>query len=176
MLLVSNLSPLEGNQSPWLNAALEMNELLKEESEEVQERFRQMNRKHYPEPKLPSDDDFEAYLEDVTQSADSLLNDDEEPYPPFTGEEYLATHETIDDHPYAVAFGQFLGNGIDPDTANILAFGENRFDLISSDFNDPLRQRAFNIYGRFAEMGYWDEEEEGEDPLEDKRGHGGYGY
>lgn len=79
-----------------------------------------------------------------------------ENYPPFTGTEFLATHETIDDHPYSAAFGQFLGNGIDPDIANLLAFGENRFDLISEDFDDPERQLAARIYSRFEEMGYWD--------------------
>ncbi|MBD2526682.1 hypothetical protein [Nostoc sp. FACHB-133] len=77
-------------------------------------------------------------------------------YLPLTGTEFLATHETIDDHPYAAAFGQFLGNGIDADIANILAFGENRFDLISEDFDDPIRQLATRIYSRFEEMGYWD--------------------
>lgn len=81
----------------------------------------------------------------------------EEQWPPFTGTEFLATHNTIDDHPYSAAFGQFLGNGIDPNTANLLAFGENRFDLISNDFDDELRQRATRIYSRFADMGYWDE-------------------
>ncbi len=34
-------------------------------------------------------------------------------YLPFTVTEFLATHETIDDHPYSAAFGQFLGNGIE---------------------------------------------------------------
>ncbi len=76
---------------------------------------------------------------------------------PLTGTEFLATHETIDDHPYSAAFGQFLGNGIDADIANILAFGENRFDLISDDFDDPIRQLATRIYNRFEDMGYWDE-------------------
>jgi hypothetical protein len=104
------------------------------------------------------------------QPLDYTNPEEEQPYPPFTGTEYIDTHQTLDQHPYAAAFGQFLGNGIDPDTANILAFGENRFDLISDDLDDPLRQRAFNIYDRFAEMGYWDEEPE------DPRGHGGYGY
>ena len=80
-----------------------------------------------------------------------------EDYPPFTGTEFLATHSTIDDHPYSAAFGQFLGNGIDADIANILAFGSNRFDLISDDFDDPVRQLATRIYNRFEEMGYWDE-------------------
>ncbi|MBG1263475.1 hypothetical protein [Nostoc commune] len=77
-------------------------------------------------------------------------------YLPFTVTEFLATHETIDDHPNAAAFGQFLGNGIDPDIANILAFGSKRFDLISDDFDDPIRQLATRIYSRFEEMGYWD--------------------
>lgn len=74
----------------------------------------------------------------------------------MSGTEYLATHQTIDDHPYAAAFSQFLGNGIDPDIANILALGSDDFDLISKDFNDPLRQRAMRIFRRFEEMGYWD--------------------
>jgi hypothetical protein len=88
-----------------------------------------------------------------------------EDYPPFTGTEFLATHETIDDHPYAAAFGQFLGNGIDLDIANTLAFGENRFDLISEDFDDPVRQLATRIFSRFEEMGYWDEVSESDDDI-----------
>ena len=79
-----------------------------------------------------------------------------EDYPRFTGTEFLATHSTIDDHPYSAAFGQFLGNGIDADIANTLAFGSNRFDLISDDFDDPVRQLATRIYSRFEEMGYRD--------------------
>ncbi|WP_230966506.1 hypothetical protein [Nostoc commune] len=89
-----------------------------------------------------------------------------EDYPPFTGTEFLATHETIDDHPYSAAFGQFLGNGIDPDIANTLAFGENKFDLISEDFDDPVRQLATRIYSRFEEMGYWDEVPESDDDID----------
>jgi predicted membrane-bound spermidine synthase len=42
------------------------------------------------------------------------------------------------------------------DIANILAFGSKRFDLISDDFDDPIRQLATRIYSRFEEMGYWD--------------------
>lgn len=80
-----------------------------------------------------------------------------EPYPPFTGEQYIANNDTIDNHPYAVAFGQFLGNGIEPDTANLLAFGDNRFDLISDNFDDPLRQTASRIYGRLEDLDYWSE-------------------
>ncbi|MEH2023029.1 hypothetical protein [Nostoc sp.] len=83
-----------------------------------------------------------------------------EDYPPFTGTEFLETHETIDDHPYSAAFGQFLGNGIDVDTANILAFGFKQFDLISSDLSDPVRQLAARIYSRFKEIGYWDKKPE----------------
>ncbi|MBD2388038.1 hypothetical protein [Cylindrospermum sp. FACHB-282] len=88
--------------------------------------------------------------------------DDDKKYPAFTGEEFLTTHDTIDEHPYAVAFGEFLDNGIDPDTANLLAFGENRFDLISDDLNDPLRQTAFKIFDLFAKAGYWSESGESE--------------
>lgn len=83
--------------------------------------------------------------------------DEEHQYPPFTGQEFLRTHDTIDDHPYAVAFRQFLDHGIDPDTANLLAFGEKRFDLISDDLNDPLRQIVVSIFDRFAKAGYWSE-------------------
>lgn len=78
---------------------------------------------------------------------------EEEPFPPFTGLEFIDNHETIDDHPYATIFGQLLGNGIDPDTANQLAFGIH--SAISDDYTDPLRQRAVNIFSRFADMGYW---------------------
>jgi len=91
--------------------------------------------------------------------------DESEDYPPNTCTEFLATHETIDDHPYSAAFGQFLGNGIDPDIANTLAFGEKRFDLISDDFDDPVRQLAARIYSRFSEMGYWDEVPESDDDI-----------
>ncbi|MDF5716738.1 MAG: hypothetical protein PUP93_23425 [Rhizonema sp. NSF051] len=52
-----------------------------------------------------------------------LESDEEPPYPPFTGLEFLDTHDTIDDHPYATAFSKFLAVGIDSDTANELAFG-----------------------------------------------------
>ena len=100
--------------------------------------------------------DIEPVNPDVEESFD---------YPTFTGTEFLATHSSIDEHPYAVAFGQFLGNGIDPDTANLLAHGQNRFDLISDDFDSPLRQRATRIYDRFVEMNYWpDDDESGHEP------------
>ena len=81
--------------------------------------------------------------------------DEEEPYPPFTGVEFIDTHDTIDDHPYSAAFGQFLGNGIPADAANELAFGINSLHLISDDYEDPLRVRAHNIFERFNDMDYW---------------------
>src|SRR3712207_7619676 len=46
----------------------------------------------------------------------------------------------IFEHDYPEAFEQFLNLGLDADIANILAFGENRFDLISNDIEDPKRQ------------------------------------
>ncbi|MBW4449818.1 MAG: hypothetical protein KME38_24005 [Spirirestis rafaelensis WJT71-NPBG6] len=86
-----------------------------------------------------------------------FVEDDEPVYPPFTGTEYIAAYETIDDHPYAVAFGQFLGNGIHPDTANELAFGlHNAIAQISDDPFDPLRMRAVDIFDRLNEMNYWE--------------------
>lgn len=106
--------------------------------------------------KAESPEQWSAMMEvDISELSTPL--EESENYPPCTGTEFLATHSTIDDHPYAAAFGQFLGNGIDPDIANTLAFGENRFDLISDDFDDPLRQLATRIYSRFEDMGYWDE-------------------
>ena len=84
-----------------------------------------------------------------------LFEEEEEPYPPFTGTEYVANNDTIDNHPCAAAFGQFLGNGIDPDAANELAFGINSLHLISDDYEDPLRVRAHNIFERFNDMNYW---------------------
>ncbi|MBC1300162.1 hypothetical protein GNF11_35835, partial [Nostoc sp. UCD122] len=68
-------------------------------------------------------------------------------------------------HPYSAAFGQFLGNGIDADIANTLAFGSKRFDLISEDFDDPIRQLATRIYSRFEEMGYWSKVPESNDDI-----------
>jgi hypothetical protein len=93
------------------------------------------------------------------------MYDDEPVYPPFTGSEYIEAHETIENHPYSAAFGQFLGNGIDPDTANELAFGlHSAISQISDDPFDELRVRAVNIFDRFAEMDYWEfsSEEDGD--------------
>ncbi|MBW4571192.1 MAG: hypothetical protein KME31_25210 [Tolypothrix carrinoi HA7290-LM1] len=83
---------------------------------------------------------------------------EEEPvYPPFTGTEYLAAYETIDHHPYAVAFGQFLGNGIHEDTANELAFGlHSAISQISDDPFNELRVKAVNIFDRLNELNYWE--------------------
>ena len=76
-----------------------------------------------------------------------LAEDEEAPYPPFTGEEFCANHVSIDEHPYATAFGQFLGNGIEPDTANQLAFGiHSAIGDISDDYTNPLRVKAVNIF------------------------------
>ena len=94
--------------------------------------------------------------DDLEALSTPVFEDEEEPYPPFTGEEYIANHETIDDHPYAVAFGQFLGNGIDPDAANELAFGlHDAITQISDDPFDDTRVKAVNIFDRFNEMDYW---------------------
>ncbi|MHC5854475.1 hypothetical protein [Nostoc sp.] len=114
--------------------------------------------------KAESPEQWAAMIEADIEALSTPLEESED-YPPFTGTEFLATHETIDDHPYSAAFGQFLGNGIDPDIANTLAFGENRFDLISDDFDDPVRQLATRIYSRFEEMGYWDEAPESDDDI-----------
>lgn len=84
-----------------------------------------------------------------------VSDDTDEHFPPYSGHEFIATHNAIDEHEYALAFGQFLGLGLDADIANILAFGENRFDLISDDLDHPLRQKAFNVFDRLAESGYW---------------------
>jgi hypothetical protein len=94
-----------------------------------------------------------------------FVEDDEKPYPPFTGTWFIENHETIDHHPYAVAFGQFLGNGIHEDTANELAFGlHSAISQISDDPFDELRVRAVNIFDRLGEMNYWEfsSEEDGD--------------
>lgn len=85
-------------------------------------------------------------------------DEQEEPiYPPFTGTWFIENHSSIDSHPYAVAFGQFLGNGIHEDTANELAFGlHSAISQISDDPFDPLRMRALDIFDRLNEMGYWE--------------------
>ena len=88
-----------------------------------------------------------------------VSEDSDERFPPYTGHEFLATHDTIDSHDYSLAFGQFLALGLDADIANILAFGENRFDLISSNIDDPLRQAAFEVFDRMSEMNYWSDSE-----------------
>ena len=84
-----------------------------------------------------------------------IWDDTDELYPPYTGHEFLASEESIDQHHYAKAFEQFLALGLDADIANILAFGENRFDLISPDIDNPHRMAAFEVYDRLCEMGYW---------------------
>jgi hypothetical protein len=88
-----------------------------------------------------------------------VSDDSEERFPPYSGHEFLATHESVDEHDYPVAFGQFLALGLDADIANILAFGENRFDLISPNIDDPLRQKAFEVYDRLCEADYWADSE-----------------
>ncbi len=135
-------NPLDWGKSPLTDRALRIEQFLAENGEES------------PAVIDPEFDEAEGVWRDGQYIQ---LCDEEEPYPPFTGTEFLATHSTIDDHPYSAAFGQFLGNGIDPDIANTLAFGENRFDLISDNFDDPVRQLATRIYSRFLDMGYWDE-------------------
>ena len=89
----------------------------------------------------------------------AMIEDDlGEPYPPFTGEQFIANNETIDSHPYSTAFGQFLGNGIPADAANELAFGlHDAITQISEDPFDDTRVRAVNIFDRFNEMNYWSE-------------------
>jgi hypothetical protein len=84
-----------------------------------------------------------------------VFEDSDERFPPYSGHEFLATHSLLE-HDYPEAFEQFLDLGLDADIANILAFGENRFDLISDDIEDPKRQAAFEIFDGLAEAGYWE--------------------
>ena len=56
-----------------------------------------------------------------------------ETYPPFTGTEFLATHLTIDEHPYSVAFGQFLGNVATNDIILVNVGGSNAQTSIVTD-------------------------------------------
>lgn len=86
-----------------------------------------------------------------------FVDHEEEVYPPFTGTWFIENHETIENHPYSAAFGQFLGNGIHEDTANELAFGlHSAISQISDDPFDELRVRAVNIFDRLGEMNYWE--------------------
>ena len=103
-------------------------------------------------------EEWASMIEDDLEALSTPLFsfDEEEPYPPFTGEEFIANHVSIDDHPYGVAFGQFLGNGIDANIANELAFGlHDAITQISDDPNDDTRVRVVNIFDRFNEMDYW---------------------
>lgn len=95
---------------------------------------------------------------------DAMIRDDlnalsvdteEEPYPPFTGQEFIDNHETIEDHPYAFAFSQLLGRGVPANTANELAFGINNLHEISDDIDDPLRMSAWQVYDYCCENDYW---------------------
>ncbi len=112
------------------------------------------------------EDDLIFLAEHKTNQNPLVADEEETPYPPFTGTEYVASHETIDAHPYSFAFGQFLGNGIEPDTANELAFGQHSaISRISNDPNDDTRVRAVNIFDRLNDMGYWRESgERGKEP------------
>ena len=103
---------------------------------------------------------WEALIEEDLEALSTPLfenhEDEESPYPPFTGEEFIANNDTIDSHPYGVAFGQFLGNGISANVANELAFGlHDAITQISDDPSDYTRIRAVNIFDRFNEMDYW---------------------
>ncbi|MBE9105522.1 hypothetical protein IQ229_11380, partial [Nostoc cf. edaphicum LEGE 07299] len=62
--------------------------------------------------KAENPEQWSAMIEADIEALSTPLEESEN-YPPFTGTEFLATHSTIDDHPYSAAFGQFLGNGID---------------------------------------------------------------
>ena len=136
-------NPNDWGKSPLTDFALQMQQF-RAENPEVWNRM--------------INDDLISLLEHKRNSDPSVADEEETPYPPFTGTEYVATHETIDDHPYSVAFGQFLGNGIEPDTANELAFGEHSaISKISNDPNDDTRVRAVNIFDRLNDMGYWRE-------------------
>lgn len=128
------------DRKPWLTSAIELLEI--------------------QQAHLKNDGDEEDYLNTLHSVSDPSLEEEEIPFPPFTGEEFIANHETIDSHPYAVAFGQFLGNGIDPNTANLLAFGINCVDLISDDIDDPNRQTASRIFGFFEDIDYWRDSED----------------
>lgn len=50
---------------------------------------------------------------------------------------------------YSLAFQQFLNLGLQRNVAELLASGHNRFDLISHDIDNPVRQKAWQIYDKF---------------------------
>lgn len=64
---------------------------------------------------------------------------------------------------YKIALFKFLNIGLRRDVAEILASGHNRFDLVSPDWNNPVRQKAFEIWDEFYQQGLWSEQEEGDE-------------
>jgi hypothetical protein len=95
----------------------------------------------------------------IYDTYDQALDDADEQWPPYTGEEFLATCGDANEHRYSLAFGLFLGLGLAPDTANTLAWGMNRLDLISDDLDNPLRVAAFRVYENLCELNYWGDTE-----------------
>ena len=68
------------NNNPWLAAAIEMHELLKVESPEVQQAQWKLSKKKYPEVYFPIDDNFDDYLNVLTEVSDLLLDPKEQPF------------------------------------------------------------------------------------------------
>lgn len=74
-----------------------------------------------------------------------------------SGQEFVDTHENIDDHPRAMAFGQFLGWTGDADVAHELALGDR---AALNRVNEDVQQTAASIFDRLEKMNYWGESDE----------------
>ena len=71
-----------------------------------------------------------------------------------TGRDYVKD-KTLQ-HPFPVAFKHFHQTiGLDPEEAHLLACGENRFELISDNFDDGKRALASKFYDWLIEHNYW---------------------
>lgn len=79
-----------------------------------------------------------------------------------TGRDY--TQNKSLQHPFPIAFKHFHQTiGLDPEEAHLLACGENRFDLISDDFDNEKRVYASKFYDWLLNEDYWESSGEWQD-------------
>lgn len=84
-----------------------------------------------------------------------MLYDQYDTYDTYDQYECLQEQAESASTPYGYAYQKFLNLGLEASVAMILATGHNRFDLISDDWDNPVRMAAFKVYDDLAEANYW---------------------
>ena len=99
-------------------------------------------------------------MDDTVNVGEYYVTAEEEYYQTYrafdgrTGRDYVKD-KTLQ-HPFPVAFKHFHQTiGLDPEEAHLLACGENRFELISEDFENEKRVLASKFYDYLIEQDYW---------------------